>query len=168
MLDLARRLAAPAAPGALFGRSAPTEPQLAAAKHQLDGLLADIAEVDMQPPPKRLPDPPPATPAALPAVAESPPPSSGGKGKAASSKKGGTAAVAAAAAAASAVEGAKGGVPGDMDPGGVDWRGPEVWKQLSVLLDVSGGGGSVVDGPLAKYMSSMLPSSSWVVQLSNS
>jgi hypothetical protein len=55
-----------------------------------------------------------------------------------------------------------------MDPGGVDWRGPEVWKQLSVLLDVSGGGGSVVDGPLAKYLSSMLPSSSWVVQLSNS
>jgi hypothetical protein len=168
VLDLARRLAAPTAPGALFGRPAPTEPQLAAAKHQLDGLLTDIAEVDMQPPPKRLPDPPPATPA-LSAVVESPPPSSGGKGKAgAAGKKGGTAAAAAAAAAASAAEGGRGGVPGDMDPGGVDWRGPEVWKQLSVLLDVSGGGGSVVDGPLAKYLSSMLPSSTWVLTVSNS
>lgn len=136
--DICVRLERPGAPTDLFLRPAPTEAELAAAKHQIEQTLEGVAEEDMAPAPARLPEPPPAAPAA-PAPAGR---AAGGGGTGPAAKGPAGAGKGAAAPAGGAAGAASAAAPKEQQcaaPAGLDWRAASTWSGLAALLDVGGG-----------------------------
>jgi hypothetical protein len=176
------RLESPAGPGALFGSPAPSEAELAAAKHHLDCTLACIPEDDLPPVPTALP-PDTAAAAALRTAQLAGSDSSNGTptGSTATAKRASTVGPKVPGAAGGGVAGGGKGATlqkgstvrtsavgsglavagageefyfGDIEPDPVDWRSVQTWAKLEGLLDVHKGG-EVVDGPLAAYLAQL-------------
>lgn len=172
------RLEAPGKPTDIIAKPAPSTVELATVKHNLECLLAAIAEDDMPPAPADLPPPvvQPVQAATPTAVAAGGPAAGGAKGAPAAaagkpppSAKSSVAAGAAAAAAATGKAVAAAGTPGAAggaaagansavaDPAllQLEWRQVETWAKVEMLMDLEGGL-QVADAAVALWLGGVL------------